>query len=215
MTELRHPYPQYARAGDDPQLLDFIRTRSFGVFSSVSNGHLTAAHAPFVFDETTQSLRFHLFRKNPILEGFDGASEVLLVVSGPSAYISPDWYDLDHNKVPTWNYVAAHLHGVAQILPQEELLSVLDGLTANFEDRIEGKPPWRSDKMDADYRDRMLHAIVPVEMAVTSIDGVWKIGQDKPAQAILNTTPHIKDANIGFGAKAMADLMGADARERS
>jgi len=40
--------------------------------------------------------------------------EAMVIVRGPDAYISPAWYATkrEHGRVvPTWNYIAAHIHG--------------------------------------------------------------------------------------------------------
>jgi len=54
----------------------------------------------------------HLVRSNPIAQCLRaGERKAVLAVSGPDAYVSPDWYARMPDQVPTWNYVAVHLRG--------------------------------------------------------------------------------------------------------
>ncbi len=59
-----------------------------------------------------QSVRIegHWARPNP---QWRHRSEMLMMVHGPSAYVSPGWYPDKEQaaRVPTWNYAVAHLQG--------------------------------------------------------------------------------------------------------
>ena len=91
----------------------------------------------------------------------DGA-EALLIFAGADAYVSPGFYPskAEHGKVvPTWNYVAVHAYGRAEIFSDaERLLDIVSALT----DRHEAgrAQPWTVADAPADYIDGMLKAIV-------------------------------------------------------
>ena len=103
-----------------------------------------------------------------------------MIVSGPDAYISPDWYGVP-DQVPTWNYVAVHLRGILHPAPDTGLKSHLDAVSDHFEATLAPKPLWRSAKMTSGVMDRMMRMILPFRLDVTSIDGTWKLNQNKPA----------------------------------
>ena len=103
---------------------------------------------------------------------------------GPDGYVSPDWYGIG-DQVPTWNYVAVHLRGTLDLLPQESLRGHLDRLSAAFEGRLLPKPPWKTDKLSADVLERFLRMIVPCRMTIGDVQGTWKLGQNKTAGARL------------------------------
>jgi len=49
--------------------------------------------------------------------------------------VSPDWCGAD-DQVPTWNYMAVHLRGVPEPLPEDELRSQVDEISAAHEGRL-------------------------------------------------------------------------------
>jgi len=123
-------------------------------------------------------------RSNPVARAASGPVAAVLAVQGPDGYISPDWYGIA-DQVPTWNYVAVHLRGSLHPAPPESLLAHLDAVSAHFEAGLLPKPPWKTAKMTGGVMDRMMRMIVPFRMAVTSVEGTWKLNQNKPADARL------------------------------
>lgn len=55
----------------------------------------------------------------------------------------------------------------------------VDALSAEHEGRIVGKRPWTSAKMTEGAMPRMLRMILPFRFNVTSVDGTWKLNQNK------------------------------------
>jgi transcriptional regulator len=160
----------------------FVAERGFGTLIVSANGRPAASHLPFVVTpaaaDAPARLEMHVARANP-LHGLAGdGSPALLVVTGPDAYISPDWYD-SADQVPTWNYVSVHLNGTLRALPADEAPAHVDRLSAAFEARLEPKRPWTSSKMTPARRAAMLTAIVPLEFTVTSLEAQWKLAQHK------------------------------------
>lgn len=206
MKKIRHSYPQF-RIDNENAIYAFAQERSFGAFMVPIDGRILIAHAPFYLDTDKKALYFHLHRGNSIIDAFDHGNETALVINGPDAYISPDWYEVDGNPVPTWNYTAIHLRGSVQKLPQDQIDGVLANLSATFEERIHDKVPWRQEKMDAAYRTRLLRAITPFKMEIKSVDGIQKIGQDKPVSAISNAAAGVRRAGIGLAAADLAYQM--------
>ncbi len=165
---------------DDDTALAFAAARGFGTLVAVDQGRPIAAHLPFVLsrDGSVVSIEMHVARANPLHAIIAAAPDVLMTVMGPDTYISPDWY-VSADQVPTWNYVSVHLSGTAKVLPQIENLDHADRLSAQFEEKLLPKKPWVSSKMTAQKRVAMLHAIVGIEITVTTIEAQWKLGQHK------------------------------------
>jgi transcriptional regulator len=62
---------------------------------------------------------------------------------------------------------------------------MLDDLSAMFEARLAPKPVWTRAKMDPVRFDTMVRqGIIAYEMDVSSLTGVRKLSQNKPAEAI-------------------------------
>ncbi|MGN6818157.1 MAG: FMN-binding negative transcriptional regulator [Sphingomonas sp.] len=138
------------------------------------------AHVPVVWlDDATLGL--HLARGNGIVRHLDGAS-ALFVAQGPDGYVSPDWYGLDDNQVPTWNYVAVELEGVMRRMEPDALVAQVDQLTAEQEGRLD-KAPWTRRKMDPAIFAKMTGAIVGFGLEIAAWRGTLKLGQNKPEAA--------------------------------
>ena len=200
-----HPNPIY-RTMPQQGRIDFARARSFGTLAVNADDGPLLSHIPFQLSEDGARLEAHLVRSNPILRLLESPLPAVIAVSGPDAYVSPDWYGTD-NQVPTWNYVAVHLRGQLERLAQSELHGILERLSANMESRITGKQPWKIDKMDAEIYARMQRQIVPVAMKIESIDGTWKLNQNKTAEARLGAADGIEAAGIGSEIDEMVQLM--------
>ena len=166
---------------DDATALAFVEARGFGMVVAVDGVMPKAVHVPFLRVRGADGklrLEMHVARANPFHDLVARAPAVMIAVSGPDAYISPDWY-VAKDQVPTWNYIAVHLRGRAIIMPAEATLGHVDRLSAAFEERLLPKPPWRSEKMTPAKRAAMLAAIVVLEIEVDGFDATWKLGQHK------------------------------------
>ena len=187
-----HPNTAFRRAPQQAAL-DLARRRGFGILSINGPDGPLLAHVPFLLDAGGGTLDLHLVRSNPVLRALPAPA--VLAVSGPDGYVSPDWYGIA-DQVPTWNYVAVHLRGHLDALPQTAMRDMLDRQSASFERRLAGKPPWMPAKMTPDVLDRMLRQIVPCRLAVTAIDSTYKLGQNKPDAVRARAAAAIAD---GFG----------------
>jgi transcriptional regulator len=142
-----HPNPVF-RSGTEAAALAMARARSFGILSVNGTAGPLAAHVPFDLGEG--EVFFHLARSNPIAHAALPAAAVLMV-SGPDAYVSPDWYGVE-DQVPTWNYIAVHLRGVLEPLPPEALRPHLARLSHHMEAQLAPKPVWTMDKMSDEQK---------------------------------------------------------------
>lgn len=206
-----HPNPAFRNSPDDINL-GFARERGFGTLSVNGDDGPLVAHIPFALADDGKTADLHLLRSNPITRALGQPAKAVLAVSGPDSYISPDWYDVD-DQVPTWNYVAVHLRGTLTQLPAETLRASLDTLAAEFEDRLVPKPAWTNDKMPPEALDKMMRMIVPFRFDVESVDGTWKLGQNKPDTARMAAANHVQAYGIGQETALLAALMKAPAAD--
>lgn len=202
-----HPNPIYRGISADCNIA-FARDRAYGVLAVNGPEGPLVSHIPFRLDEDGTSIELHLVRSNPIARAIRVALPAVIAVSGPDSYVSPDWYVMD-DQVPTWNYVAVHLRGTLELLPPEELRGVLDRLSADLEARLAPKPAWNAAKMDPAALERLMRMIVPCRMTVGSIDGTWKLSQNKPAEARLRAADGVAEQGIGAELAAVSALMRA------
>jgi transcriptional regulator len=195
-----HPNSSF-RWEDRDSLRAFAKEIGFGMLFAATPDGPRVAHVPFVFLDDDR-IGFHFARGNGIVRHLNG-SEALFVINGPDAYISPDWYALGNDQVPTWNYLALELQGVVTRMDQAQLTAQVDALTASQENQLAPKQPWTRDKMSDGRFEKMLGAIVGFEMSVTAWRSTAKLGQNKPPEA----RALVADALDAVGRKAMAHLM--------
>lgn len=171
-----HPNSAF-RWEDREAMRALVAELGFGALFAATPDGPRVAHVPVVWlDETTLGL--HIARGNGIARHLDGAT-ALFVAQGPDGYVSPDWYGLDHNQVPTWNYVTVELEGIMRRMDQDALVAQIDQLSAEQEARLD-KTPWTRAKMDADLFDKMTNAIIGFRLEIAAWRGTLKLGQTKP-----------------------------------
>lgn len=202
-----HPNPIYRQTPPD-QAIEFARERAFGTLTVNGDEGPLASHVPFLLSEDVKTADIHLVRSNPIVRSLSEPQKCLLAVNGADSYISPDWYGLD-DQVPTWNYVAAHLRGTLEKLPDDTMRDMLDRQSAFFESRLLPKTPWRTEKMPGEVIERMMRQIVPVRLTITSVDGTWKLAQNKTAEARLAASNEVDKHGFGLEPSTIGALMRA------
>ena len=206
-----HPNPVF-RGEPGESALAFARERGFGAMTVAVAEGVLAAHVPFVVDEGR--VRAHLMRANPLARYLrDGPTDALLIVSGPDAYVSPDWYG-EPQMVPTWNYVAVHLRGKLRLLDDAALRSVLDRLSASFEERLAPKPPWRTNKVDDAVLAAKMRVIVPIEVSIETTDSTFKLNQNRSDTARAGAAAALAEGGTpGMETRALAALMEGNGKE--
>ncbi|HWL78841.1 FMN-binding negative transcriptional regulator [Microbacterium sp.] len=151
--------------------------------SSTDDG-LVASHYAVLLDEGRDDLTIvgHVGRPDDIVHGL-GQRELLVVVQGPHGYISPGWYG-DTQSVPTWNFVAAHLTGVPELLSTEENLAVLDRLVERFESRMpQPRLMWQPPN-DRSFIEKLEKGTVGFRLTPTRVVAKRKLSQNKSPEVV-------------------------------
>jgi len=170
----------------------------------------TADLIPFVLypDEGEHGvLRAHVARANPVWKALTAGAPVLAVFQGPEAYITPSWYEVKRitgKAVPTWNYAMVQVRGTAHTVQDPAWLRrLLEDLTKIHE---AGMPdPWSIDDAPDDYIASMTRAIVGIELPITSIQGKWKVSQNREVKDRVNVAEGLR----ARGDDGMAALVAA------
>jgi transcriptional regulator len=168
--------PAYNRLEDRGELLAFMQANSFAVLVTGTGGTLHASHLPVMVHQQGEDvvLDMHMAKANAQWKEFFD-DEVLVVFSGPHAYVSPRWY-VEQERVPTWNYAAVHAYGMPKVIAdarlkyenQRRLVAALD-------------PQWLPtfDALRKEYVERMLDGIVNFQIRVTRLETRWKLSQNR------------------------------------
>lgn len=172
---------------------------------------LQASHIPLLLDAEqgpNGTLYGHLAKANPQWQELQNGAEALVIFAGADAYVSPGFYPskAEHGKVvPTWNYVAVHAYGKAEVFSDaHRLRNLVSALTDRHE--TSRAKPWKVDDAPADYIDGMLKAIVGFALPIQRLEGQRKLSQNRNAADIagvregLAASPDTQD-------QALAHLM--------
>jgi len=164
---------------DDPAILQaFIRDNSFGILVTQHEGVPFATHLPFLFDAGRGphgTLIAHMALGNPQWRSFHEQREALAIFSGPHAYVTPSWYEVELS-VPTWNYAIVHAYGTLGLLNADELRDQLNELVRVNEAGFE--QPWPN-QLPGDYREKMMRGVVGFTMQITRLEGKFKMSQNR------------------------------------
>lgn len=162
-----------------------LRAHPFGLLITLSDGQPQANGIPFLLDAQRGpqgTLVGHVARANPLWREA-ALTRVLAVFQGPQAYVSPSGYaaKAEHGKVvPTWNYVMVQARGRLRTIEDPgELHAIVSRLTDSHEARRSA--PWAVADAPADYIEKMLGAIVGIEITIESLSGKWKVSQNRSA----------------------------------
>lgn len=165
-------------------LHSLIERYPLGTLITVIDGEITANHVPFLIEGSDSGpgiLKCHVAKANPVWRELSNHKELLVAFQGCNAYVSPSWYPskYEHGKaVPTWNYTVAHARGIAQTTTDREwLLQHVRQLSDTHE--AKQVMPWQVSDAPTDYIDKMLGAIVGIEISLSSLEGKWKVSQNR------------------------------------
>ena len=132
---------------------------------------------------------------------------MLVIFHGPHGYISPRWYR-QPVSVPTWNYAVVHAQGTPRMMDDMALREHLRALAAKYEPAEGG---WDPRVLPGEAMDKLQGQIVGFDIEITSIQGKWKLGQNRTRedrQGAIDGLRQTGDAE----ANTLADWMAATFR---
>lgn len=196
--------PAAFRQNDLAALHTEIQACRLATLISHGDDGLLASHLPLLLrpeEGPYGTLYGHLARANPHCRLLAEGGAALVVFAGTDAYVSPSWYPAkaEHGKVvPTWNYIAVHAHGRAEVFDDAERLRALLGELTDRHEQLRPQP-WAVVDAPRDYIDGMLRAIVGFALPIERLAGKWKLGQNRSeadrqgVRAGLDASPDPRD----------------------
>lgn len=180
--------PAAFRKDDPAEISAFLDAHPFATLVTAGAEGLSATPMPLLRVEGGAQgvLIGHMAKANPHWREVGTATPALAIFSGAHGYVSPSWYPTKAETgkvVPTWNYIAVHVHGRLDLVEDEEgKLEIVTQLTDRHEGRR--KDPWAVSDAPADYVAAQLRAIVGVRLTVERIVGKWKLSQNRRADDV-------------------------------
>ena len=200
--------PKDYQQTDTDQIEEFIKKYSFASLISVNNTNPLLTHLPFIAEKKGEKLKLytHLAKANPHSK-FLSEQSVLIVFTGPQAYISSTWYTNKRN-VSTWNYTAVHVSGIAHLMEgADEIATLLNKTVAYYEN---GNITHHQE-LPEEYKTAMAKEIVGIEIEIKNIEAKFKLSQNKPKEDIRSVIDHLKQDSTNI---PLIDLMLKENKEK-
>lgn len=197
--------PSHFQVTETSSLHALMEAHPLGMLVTHSDQGLDANHLPFLLHRpaaahaqdtagtpeqghTPLHLWAHVARANPLVQQLVDGQPVLVVFRAEEAYISPNWFPskhATHQQVPTWNYRVVHAHGRIRLRDDEAFVrGVVARLTRMHEQQVQAALPhpagaWKMGDAEPAYLQRMLQAIVGIEVEVARLEGKFKLSQNR------------------------------------
>jgi len=195
----------YYKAKDHSEVLQFMQANPFVTICGVDeNGFPVATQIPVLIKVENEQIIIsgHVMRKQDHSNAFEKNTNVLVIFSAPSAFVSADWYTTK-NMASTWNYQTVHARGKMEIKDQAHLRQLLTDLTLHFEKDSES--PTQVKNLSEEYMEQNMKAIFSFDMVVKDLQHVFKLSQNRDEASYENIQ---KELNKGdYACKHMAATM--------
>ncbi|MGO2342374.1 FMN-binding negative transcriptional regulator [Vibrio litoralis] len=165
-------------------LHQIINDYPFSTLMVSTKSGIEVDHLPMILtiDDGVVRLQGHIAKANPLAKLVNDETKATIIFHGPNCYISPNYYPTKKENgkaVPTWNYIVVHVTGAIKCIHDNDWkLDFLNRLTDKHESNSD--EPWSISDAPQEYIEKMLPAIVGLEVQIESIEGKWKVSQDKP-----------------------------------
>lgn len=206
--------PDQYRMSDQREVLTLMTANPFAALVSHDAQGLTATHLPTVTRQESEALvvECHVARPNPHWKRLaaNPGADVLMIFSGPDAYIRPGWYPSKAESgktVPTWNYATVHAYGRVEVIQDGAwLLRHVTELSEQQESPYE--LPWKTSDAPEQFIAALIRGIVGLRVTVSRIEAKAKMGQNRDDRDALG-------AADGLAARAQRSDLAVSAMMRA
>ena len=178
--------PQHFAELDQNVLRDEVRKIRAGHLITMGSQGLEASFIPLLISDDATTVTGHLAKTNEQWRRADVSVPALITWVGADAYVSPSYYPSkqEHGKVtPTWNYINVQAKGIVTFHESQEWKRSFLEQLINFHEKSMPQP-WSIDDAPADFIDGMVKGTLGFELQVTSLEGKWKLSQNRSASDV-------------------------------
>ncbi|MDR1711973.1 MAG: FMN-binding negative transcriptional regulator [Propionibacteriaceae bacterium] len=145
-------------------------------------------------------LATHIGRANPLAK-LDGAS-ALAIFHGPDAYIRSTWLRVSPQAkdAGSWNYITVHAYGTLHIHTDDDAV-----WTQVMRHQYALEPDFDASTITAEHKQKMLRAMVCLELEVERVEAKAKMSQNKSPEVVRQVVAGLREA----GCAQVADWMEA------
>jgi transcriptional regulator len=202
----------YHKEQDAHAIKEFIDQHPFAFVAGCNTENQPVATQVPVFIEEKDGkkvLRGHIMKNTDHHKAFLHNENVLVVFTGHHTYISATWYSNPH-LASTWNYMSVHVKGIIRFLDDAALEDVLRKTTLHFEN-YDHQSTTVFDNLPAEFKQKVMKAIVAFEIEIREMDNVFKLSQDRDSKSYHNIIERLKGQ--GEDGQVIAAEMGKRTKE--
>jgi transcriptional regulator len=173
--------PKQFRPASEQAVQDFLAESTFATLVTCHDGMPVATHLPVELVDEDKGPVFltHMARANPQWRQLADDHQALLIVEGPHAYVSPEYYD--DTEVPTWNYIAAHVYGQLQVIEDADALLTL--LKRQIVRNEAPRPcPVLPERYDEAFLRQSQRGAVGLRLRIERVEAAFKLSQNRSLQ---------------------------------
>ena len=166
----------YFTEQDQEKVIAFMKENSFAVVTGIGREYAAATQLPLniEFREDKLFLTGHLMKNTDHHKAFETNENVLVVFTGPNCYVSASWYS-KQNVASTWNYITVHAKGKIRFTDDAGTFDAIKHITNKYEGTATAAA---FDNLPQDDIQKLIGAIVGIEIEVSSLDNVFKLSQN-------------------------------------
>ncbi len=155
----------------------YVEENGFATLICQGTDHFMSSHTPLMLKKVGDEsyLYGHLSIANEMSSPIKKGGDVLAVFMEKHSYISSSWYD--HINVPTWNYIAVHIHGKFELLTEEQTRDSINELVNKYEKYSE--TPMSIEKMGDAFFKKETRGLIAFRIKIAKIDASWKLSQNR------------------------------------
>ncbi len=202
----------YHKEKNEQVISEFITRYPFAFLTGCNaESKPVATQVPVFYEKRggKKILSGHLMRNTDHHKAFMQNQNVLVVFTGHHTYVSGTWYS-NPNIPSTWNYMSVHAQGIIRFLDGDALHNALRKISLHFENNNH-QSPTVFDNLPAEFKQRMMSAIVAFEIEVTELDTVFKLSQDRDEKSYRNIIHQLQQQDDN--GKVIAAEMGKRLKE--
>ncbi len=186
---------------------EFVDQHPFAFLTGCDSKNKPVATQVPVFIEEKDGkkvLRGHIMKNTDHHKAFLHNENVLVVFTGHHTYVSATWYS-DPHLASTWNYMSVHVKGIIRFLDDAALEGVLRKTTLHFEN-YDHQSTTVFDNLPAEFKQKVMKAIVAFEIEIETMDNVFKLSQDRNSKSYHNIIERLQQQ--GEDGRVIAAEMG-------
>lgn len=168
---------------EDPAVAErLVVERTVGTLVVAAGDRFEASPLPWVV--AGEVFRGHVAANNPLADLCATEVPCIVVFDLGDAYVTPSWYPskTEHGKVvPTWNYVAVHVHGRVRAVGEDDWKREQVGALTDLMER-QRPEPWAVSDAPEEFVAAQLRAIVGLEVVVDRLEAKAKLSQNRLPQ---------------------------------